>query len=248
MPTRQNPSSPRRRALTGLGLWLLSALALADVNNPLTGFYYGTATISQPASLGGVDLAFYLDVSGAAIQQASSYIDLDKTLMFPAVNPKLGGKAVGPRVNGTLGASAFTLQSQAFPGQAGGKAVTRRIRLDNAKVSHGGAAIAGNYTETVTGLLAAPLVIKGTFQLMKPVAASVASGQDGNGDGCLDLGEIRAGGADPDAVEFGDASAAMNLFRNPTATLKVGNPPGPNCADGELTVQQAMKALYDSAR
>jgi len=248
MTTRQKPLSPRRLALSGLALWLLSASAWADANNPLTGFYYGTASISQPASLGNVDLAFYLDVAGSTIQQAGSYIDLNKTLLFPAVDPKIGGNAVGPRVGGSLSVSGFTLQSQTFPGLASGKPVTRRIQLDGATVSQGGAALAGTYTETVDGMLPAPLVIKGTFQLMKPLPTTLASGQDGNGDGCLDLDEIRAGGADPSAIEFGDVSAAMNLYRNPAANLKVGSPPGPNCANGEKTIQDAMKALYGGAR
>jgi hypothetical protein len=248
MTTRLKPFLHRRHSGAGLGLCLLSAVALADTDNPLTGFYYGTAAINQPASLGNVDLAFYLDVTGSVIQPATSYIDLDQTLLFPAVDPKLDGKAVGPRVSGTLSVGGFSLDSQAFPGSAGGRAVTRRIRLDNARVGSGGAALSGDYTETVEGMTPVPVVISGQFQLMKPVAANLASGQDGNGDGCLSLAEIRAGGSDPDAIEFADVSAAMHLYRNPTASLKLGDPPGPDCANGEATLQDAMKALYGSAR
>jgi hypothetical protein len=50
------------------------------------------ATITQPASIGTIDLAFYLDITGSAIQTATSYIDLDKTLLFTAVAPKIAGK------------------------------------------------------------------------------------------------------------------------------------------------------------
>lgn len=175
MKTRQKPFSQHRRALLGLGLWLLSAAALADPANPLSGFYYGSATITQPANLGIVDLAFYLDVTGSAIQQAGSYIDPDKTLLFPAVEPQIDGKAVGPRVSGKLSSSDFVLTSQAFPGMAGGKAVSRAIRLHNAKVDQGGAALTGEYTETVEGMTPAPLVIKGKFRLMKPLATVLAA-------------------------------------------------------------------------
>jgi hypothetical protein len=51
----------------------------ADSTHPLSGFYYGTATIAQPASFGTLDLAFSLDVTGTAFQ---GYIDLDRTLLF----------------------------------------------------------------------------------------------------------------------------------------------------------------------
>lgn len=40
----------------------------------------------------------------------------------------------------------------------------------------------------------------------------------------------------------------MNLYRNPTATLKVGSPPGPNCSDAEKTVRDALDQFYGSAR
>lgn len=248
MTTRLKPFLHRRHSGAGLGLCLLSAVALADTANPLTGFYYGTAAISQPASLGSVDLAFHLDVTGSAIQPATSYIDIDQTLLFPAIDPKLNGKVVGPRVSGNLSAGGFALVTQTFPGAAGGKTVIRQIRLDNARVGSGGAALSGDYTETVEGMMPVPVVIKGKFQLMKPVAANLGSGQDGNGDGCLSLAEIRAGGSDPDAIEFADVSAAMHLYRNPTASLKLGDPPGPDCANGEATLQDAMKALYGSTR
>ena len=248
MNSRYKAILQNHKFIYGLALWLFYASALADVNNSLTGYYYGTATINSPANLGIVDLAFYFDVTGSAMQQTSSYIDLDKTLLFPEVAPPINGKAVGPRVSGSLSASGFSLDSQTFTSESGGKTVTRRIKLDNATVGSGGAAIAGNYTETVEGMMPEALVISGTFRLMKPLATILASGQDGNGDGCLSLSEIRAGGADPDTVEFSDVSAAMNLYNHPVANLKLGDPPGPNCANGDQTLQQAINAFYGSSR
>ena len=248
MNSRYKAILQNHKFIYGLALWLFYASALADVNNSLTGYYYGTATINSPANLGIVDLAFYFDVTGSAMQQTSSYIDLDKTLLFPEVAPPINGKAVGPRVSGSLSASGFSLDSQTFTSESGGKTVTRRLKLDNATVGSGGAAIAGNYTETVEGMMPEALVISGTFRLMKPLATILASGQDGNGDGCLSLSEIRAGGADPDTVEFSDVSAAMNLYNHPVANLKLGDPPGPSCSNGEQTLQQAINAFYGSSR
>jgi len=93
-----------------------------------------------------------------------------------------------------------------------------------------------------------PMLIRGQFRLIRPAATVVASGQDADADGCLELNEIRAGGADPNAVEFSDVSAAMNLYRNPGKKLKVGKGPGPNCKNGAETMQNALKAYQDSPR
>ena len=218
-----------------------SCPAAADATNPLTGLYYGTATITQPASIGTIDLAFYLDVTGSAIQSAGSYIDLTQTLLFPAVAPPIGTKDVGPRVSGTLGPAAFTLTSNSFSSTVSGKTVTRRLVLDNATVGNGGASLSGRYTETVDGLTPERLVISGTFILAKPLPATAASATDLNGDGCLSLAEIRAGGSDPTVIEFGDLSAALNLFHQTGASLRVGDPPGPNCTNGALRLQEALR-------
>ncbi|WP_295445195.1 hypothetical protein [uncultured Thiodictyon sp.] len=218
-----------------------SCPATADTANPLTGTYYGTATIEQPASIGTIDLAFYLDVTGSAIQNAGSYIDLGQTLLFPAVAPPIGGKEVGPRVSGSLGASAFNLSSQSFQSVVSGKTVNRQVVLDQATVGNGGASLSGRYTETVTELTPVPLVISGTFILAKPLPITAGSAADLNGDGCLTLAEIRAGGSDPATIEFSDLSAALNLFHQTGASLRVGDPPGPNCTNGEQTLQQALR-------
>lgn len=244
MNIRNKPLSLRHFAISGLAFWLLSTVVLADATNPLTGYYYGTATITQPANIGIVDLAFYLDVTGSTIQEASSYIDVEKTLLFPTVEPAINGKAVGPRVYGTFTIDSFDLYSKEFPSEAGGKPVTRLIHLVNStgKVTNKGASIEGTYTETVKGMTANDLVISGSFRLMKPVVTTATSGADLNGDGCLELSEIRAGGADPDVVEFSDVSAAMNLYNHPRANLKLGPPP--NCANDAKTLQDALNAFY----
>lgn len=220
--------------------------AAADSNHPLTGFYYGTATIGQPASLGTIDLAFYLDVTGATFQ---GYIDLDRTLLFPAVPPQVGGQDVGPRVSGTLNPNAFSLASDTFASETGGKTVRRQVVLSEATVGIGGASLSGHYVETVKDMLPRnqDLVIGGTFILVKPLPLTADSGVDTNGDGCLSLAEIRSGGTDPDTIEFRDLSAALNLYRHPGASLRVGNPPGPNCTNGEQVLQEALRT-YQAAQ
>jgi len=244
MNNRYKPVLQNHNLVFGLAFWLLSTIVLADATNPLTGFYYGTATINSPANIGIVDLAFYLDVTGSTIQEVSSYIDVEKTLLFPTVEPAINGKAVGPRVYGTFTINSFDVYSKEFLSEAGGKPVTRQIHLVSSigKVTNNGASIEGIYTETVKNMTSNDLVISGSFRLMKPVVTTATSGADLNGDGCLELSEIRAGGADPDVVEFGDVSAAMNLYNHPRATLKLGPPP--NCANDAKTLQDALNAFY----
>ncbi len=249
MNNRYKPVLQNYNLIFGLAFWLMlmSATVMADATNALTGYYYGTATINSPANIGIVDLAFYLDVTGSTIQEASSYIDVEKTLLFPTVGLDSNGKAIGPRVSGSLiidpvNGSRFSLVSDNFTSQADGQSVTRKIELDSTAVTNSGASIVGNYKETVTGMTTAPLIISGSFRLMKPVVTTATSGADLNSDGCLELSEIRAGGADPDVVEFSDVSAAMNLYNHPRATLKLGPPP--NCANDAKTLQDALNAFY----
>ena len=75
-------------------LWFLSSTAHAQTS-PLTGEYYGTATITSPAALGTIDLAFNLEVGGGgAVNAATSYIIVDKTLLFPVVAPTVNGAEI----------------------------------------------------------------------------------------------------------------------------------------------------------
>ena len=204
-----------------------------------SGPYYGTATISTPTDITPVDLAFHLDVSGSAIQHDSSYILLEKTMLFPAVPPEIGGKAVGPRVSGNLSPTGFTLVSDIFDSQAGDRAVKRQIRLDQAAVTEDGQSITGTYTETVTGLLPQDLIISGQFVLVKPVSPEVAAIADGNSDGCLDVAEIRAGGSDPVVMEFRDAGAAMAIYKGDGSAGQI-------CAPADELIKTVLQEYFSA--
>lgn len=232
--------------LTKLAAWcaiVVSYPLVADATNPLTGFYYGTATIVRPATIGVIDLAFYLDVTGTTFQKATSYVDLEQTLLFPALS-QINGKDVGPRVSGTLSPTSFTLTTNPFKAEVSGKSVTRLVKLSKTTVTDGGASLSGTFTETVKGLTKETLTITGPFRLVKPLPVTADSGVDRNADGCLDLSEIRAGGNDATQVDFSDLSAAFNLHRHPQSNLRVGNPPGPTCANPETVLQSALDAYY----
>jgi hypothetical protein len=191
--------------------------------------------------MASVDLAFYLDVSGSAIQHDTSYIMLDKTMLFPTVAPGIGGKSVGPRVSGNISPTGFTLTSDIFNGTVSDRAVQRQITLNQAAVTQDGQSITGTYTETVTGLLPQDLVISGQFVLVKPVSPEVASIQDSNKDGCLDLNEIRAGGNDPAVMEFRDAGSAMAIYLGTGSGLQI-------CAPVDQNIKTALQEYYSSQK
>lgn len=209
-----------------------------------TGNYYGTATISTPANLGTIDLAFNLDVNGTIIQHDTSYIMLDKTLLFPAVPPQVVLKDVGPRIKtGNLTPSAFDLTTDDFTSVVSGRTVTRKVVLVGTSVTNGGNSLSGNYTETITGLTPQPVVVIGTFILVRPtVQTIVVALKDPNGDGCIDLNEIRSAGAYENSIEFGDISQALHLHNNPQTNLNVCTKP--NDLSGQQTIKDALAEYY----
>jgi len=224
----------------------LSLPCLADSTNSLTGTYYGTAIITSPANLGTVDLAFYLDVTGTAIQHDTSYVVLEKTLLFPSVPPKIPpvdtGKEVGPRVNGAVSLNSFNLAVDRFENTVADKTVYRDIVLSNASIWSGGASIGGDYTETITGLDRNPIVLQGRFVLVQPKAgASTTALQDLDNNGCIDLDEIKAGGSDSTVVEYDGISAVLHLYYNPTVTPNI-------CAPQEQIVNDALTNYYNSLK
>lgn len=227
----------------------LGATARAEPNNPLTGDWFGTATITSPADIGVVDLAFHLDVTGSAIQPTTSYIDLDHTLLFPPVAPKVNGQDVGPRVSGTLSTGAFSLSTAAFQSTVADRTVKRQVQLSNARITNAGASITGTYTETVSGLGPDPIRITGTFVLARPMPTTADDPSDRSGDGCLDLADIKAGGQDPDRIEFSDLSAALHLYRNPETSLRVGaapTPPATTCGSADAVIRDALNSYYQA--
>jgi hypothetical protein len=232
--------------------------AWANTTSPLTGTYYGTANATivydntDPAnpkfnSLGTIDLAVYLDVIGSDIQPATSYIVLDKTLLFPAVPPQIGGKDVGPRVNGSLSPSGFKLTTvnlslppapDGFTSVVSGVTVTRKVTLTGTAITNDGNSITGTYTETINGLTPETITVTGFFLLVKPTVPTVTvTVKDQDGDGWLSLAEIRAGGKDPNVIEFSDLSYALHLYNNPLPSLKVGSTVDP-------TGQQSIKDAF----
>jgi hypothetical protein len=203
----------------------LTAFAQAEPKN-----FYGTATITSPASLGVIDLAFTLDVSGENILHDTSYIMLDKTLLFPACTVEPNCVGMGPRVKrdseSKLSATAFKLTTDDFTSVVSGRTVTRSVVLTSTEVSNNGASLKGNYKETITGLTPEPVEVTGTFFLVSPTVQTIlVDMKDQNSDGCIDLNEIRASGTSSEIIEFSDMSQALHLYYNPKANLKICTTP-----------------------
>ncbi|RWX44586.1 hypothetical protein H206_01501 [Candidatus Electrothrix aarhusensis] len=170
----------------------LAIILILSTNIGLAGTlstFYGTATITAPADLPPVDLALQLDLNGTAVLHDTSYIILEKTMLFPVIPPLVDAQEVGPRLEGTVGPDTFQLRTTPFSDQAGGKTVNRQIFFNNAVVGNQGNSITGEYNETVTGLLPAPFSITGEFILMRPVSSLSDSVTDNDNSGCLDLDE-----------------------------------------------------------
>ena len=240
---------PRSTLLGRATLLILTLAALqvmADTTNPLTGTYYGTAVITSPANLGTVDLAYYLDVTETAVQHATSYTILEKTLLFPSVT-QVGGKDVGPLVNGAVSATGFSLTVDRFSNNVANKTVFRDIALTNGVVWGGGESIGGDYTEIITGMDKNPITLTGKFVLLKPGIKSTQTSQfvDMDKDGCFNLDEIKAGGSDPLVVEYSDISYALYLYNN--SGVK------PNICDTAKdpkakTINDALQNYYNSLK
>jgi hypothetical protein len=223
-------------------LLFLPLLSYADTANPLTGNYYGTATIQTPSPLGTIDLAFYLDAAlNGTVQNSTSYISLDKTLLFPAVAPQIGGKDVGPRVTGNVTPSSFSLTTNTFTSTstAIGKTVSRSISLTGTTVTNGGNSIKGTFTETITNLGQNPITVSGTFILVKPIVMQTVGIVDTNSDGCIDISELRSGGKDPNVIEFEDLSTAYHLYNNPNTLPNL-------CEPKNQIIQNALQEYYSS--
>lgn len=154
--------------IPALALLLLALAAL--LNNPgvsadpvaaelVSGTYDGSVTVSEPAPLGA--LALRLDINSAN-GVLTGQINPIKTQVF------LGGPTFTGQVTVTQGTTpTVRIESQRFSSKVSGRMVQRRFVLTGV-VLDGGDGLRGEYTETVLGFTAEPMLIKGTFLLSRP--------------------------------------------------------------------------------
>jgi hypothetical protein len=130
----------------------------------LSGAYAGTVAISEPVTLGVLDLAFNLTDSGGILTGA---IDPSQTLVFSGA-PALSGNITGS-IKGIT--PTFTINSAVFTGTVSGREVRRRITLEG-EVWANGEALQGTYTEVTIGYTPESLTTRGIFIVTRAAQSS----------------------------------------------------------------------------
>lgn len=159
-----------QRLLPWLVLLLLAMLVsarqvAAQLAAPLVvaGSYAGTVTVNEPAPLGDLDLL--LDITNAN-GQLSGQVNPAKTQVF------LGGPTFTGSVttNGVV-TPTVRIESQTFSGLVSGRMVQRHFVLTG-EVLNNGDTLRGEYTETIVGFKPKPMLVKGTFLLVRPAGVT----------------------------------------------------------------------------
>lgn len=125
----------------------------------VSGTYVGGVTVREPAPLGTLDLR--LDIVGTN-GKLTGQVNPIKTQVF------LGGPTFTGQVTVTQGLTpTVRIDSQTFSGTVSGRAVQRRFVLVGEVLDQGNG-LRGDYTETIIGFKAQPLLVKGSFLLLRP--------------------------------------------------------------------------------
>ena len=125
----------------------------------VSGTYDGSVTVNEPAPLG--ELALRLDINSGN-GALSGQVNPIKTQVF------LGGPTFTGQVTVTSGMTpTVRIESQLFSGTVSGRTIQRRFVLTGAVLDDGNG-LRGDYTETILGFAAQPMLIKGKFLLTRP--------------------------------------------------------------------------------
>lgn len=129
----------------------------------VAGSYSGAVVVSEPAPLGDLDLLLEITSSNG---QLSGQVNPAKTQVF------LGGPTFTGSVttNGVV-TPTVQIESQTFSGTVSGRTVQRRFVLTGEVVNNGDT-LRGNYTETIIGFKSHPMLVKGTFLLVRPAGVT----------------------------------------------------------------------------
>jgi hypothetical protein len=133
--------------------------AAAAANELVAGSYAGAVIVNEPAPLGSLGL--FLDITSAN-NTLSGQVNAIKTQVF------LGG----PTFTGTVTANGsvtptLRIESQTFSGVVSGRTVQRHFVLTG-EVLDDGDTLRGEYTETIVGFKPQPMLVKGTFLVVRP--------------------------------------------------------------------------------
>lgn len=143
------------------------AAQLADSSSAaelvVAGSYAGSVVINEPAPLGDLDLL--LEISSAN-GQLTGQVNPAKTQVF------LGGPTfTGSVTTGGVVTPTLHIESQIFRSLVSGRTVQRHFALSG-EVLNNGDTLRGNYTETIVGFKPHPMLVKGTFLLVRPAGVT----------------------------------------------------------------------------
>lgn len=137
----------------------VAAQLAAPTNVVVAGSYSGTVVVNEPAPLGDLDLLLeIINTNG----QITGQVNAVKTQVF------LGGPTFTGSVttNGVI-TPTLHIESQTFSGLVSGRTVQRHFVLTG-EVLDNGDTLRGTYTETIVGFKPHPMLVKGTFLLVRP--------------------------------------------------------------------------------
>lgn len=125
----------------------------------VAGSYAGTVTVDEPAPLGELDLLLEIVNTNG---QFAGKVNPARTQVF------LGGPTFTGSVttNGVV-TPTVRIESQTFSGLVSGRTVQRSFVLTG-EVLDNGDTLRGTYTETIVGFKPKPMLVKGTFVLVRP--------------------------------------------------------------------------------
>jgi hypothetical protein len=133
-------------------------------NQPVTGTYVGSVTVSEPAPLGALDLVLTVTEQGGVL---SGKVNAAKTQVFLGGPTFIGTVSAGQGITTT-----FRIDSEIFTSQVSGRSVQRKFTLIG-EVASSADLLRGQYTETIIGFTPETLLVKGDFLLARPSGSQV---------------------------------------------------------------------------
>lgn len=145
--------------MTLIGYRQVAAQLGATPGVVVAGSYSGSVLVTEPTQLGNLDLL--LDIVNAN-GQITGQVNPARTQVF------LGGPTfTGSVTTGGVVTPTVRLESQTFSGEIFGRTVQRHFVLTGAVLDNGDT-LRGDYTETIIGFKPHPMLVKGTFLLLRP--------------------------------------------------------------------------------
>ncbi|MCB0111523.1 MAG: hypothetical protein KDE53_36625 [Caldilineaceae bacterium] len=130
----------------------------------VAGTYSGNVVVKEPAPLGGLTLVLGISNTDGTL---AGKVDDTQTMVF------LGGPSFIGSVTASTGVTpTFRIDSESFTGVISGRTVQRKFTLIG-EVLDDGDMLQGSYQESITGFTPKPMLVKGTFLLVRPSGSSV---------------------------------------------------------------------------